>query len=374
MENYMKKGKLFISLVVLCRDDETVIGRFLKSVTGDNNFADEIIVVDTGSVDGTMDVVRSFPGVRLEQMPWPEDFGKARTLAAAKADQSVDVVVNLDSDEVLVGRGQGPVFREAIEDLWARGVRMASFRYVYNYDPNGNEITVMPSQRVFDPKLYKFVGRSHECIHGPTDSAMRGHIDRVTVGHHPKNGWAKTKHERDIRLLQLQCEEDPSSARWVFYLGREYMIHGRYADAVSTLNKYLGMSNFMPERQDARLLMAESLVIMGLRKEADEQFLLAHLEYPSSREAMVSYMRHLYTSARWAEAIPFGEAALAIPDVEDSAYGARRDTSNFTIRDTLAICYWKTGRIDDGRRHAIEALLIKPDDPRVIDNLKWFKR
>jgi glycosyltransferase involved in cell wall biosynthesis len=83
-----------LSVIVITKDEERVIGRCLGSV----RWVDEIIVVDSGSTDRTLDICREL-GARVSVTPdWP-GFGpqKNRALALAKGDW----VLSLDADEWL---------------------------------------------------------------------------------------------------------------------------------------------------------------------------------------------------------------------------------------------------------------------------------
>ena len=83
-----------ISVVIICKNEEHIIGTTLKSVQG---IADEIVVYDSGSTDNTVPVIRA-SGARLIEGPW-EGYGKTKQLAIAAA--ANDWILNIDADEVL---------------------------------------------------------------------------------------------------------------------------------------------------------------------------------------------------------------------------------------------------------------------------------
>ena len=62
-----------LSLSMIVRDEEARLGECLRSVQG---FADEMVVVDTGSTDATVAIAEA-AGARVEQIPWPGDFAPA---------------------------------------------------------------------------------------------------------------------------------------------------------------------------------------------------------------------------------------------------------------------------------------------------------
>ena len=84
-----------LSLSMIVRDEEARLGKCLRSVQG---FADEMVVVDTGSTDATVAIAEA-AGARVEQIPWPGDFAPARNQALEFL--KGDWVLVLDADEQL---------------------------------------------------------------------------------------------------------------------------------------------------------------------------------------------------------------------------------------------------------------------------------
>ena len=65
-----------LSLSMIVRNEEARLANCLASVEG---FADEIVVVDTGSIDGTVAIAEQ-AGARVEQMDWPGDLPLPETM------------------------------------------------------------------------------------------------------------------------------------------------------------------------------------------------------------------------------------------------------------------------------------------------------
>ena len=84
-----------LSLSMIVRDEEARLGDCLRSVQG---FADELVVVDTGSSDATVAIAEA-AGARVERITWPGDFAPARNQALAFLNG--DWVLVLDADEQL---------------------------------------------------------------------------------------------------------------------------------------------------------------------------------------------------------------------------------------------------------------------------------
>ncbi len=81
------------SIVIICRNESSEIARTLEGLIG---LSDDIIVYDTGSTDGTPDIVQRFP-VRFIQGEW-KGFGPTKN--AANAFAKYDWILSLDADEV----------------------------------------------------------------------------------------------------------------------------------------------------------------------------------------------------------------------------------------------------------------------------------
>ena len=85
-----------ISLCMIVKNEEDVIGRCLACV---KDIVDEIIVVDTGSTDSTIEIVKKYTN-QIYHFNWVDDFSKARNYAFSKA--SKDYIMWLDADDIIL--------------------------------------------------------------------------------------------------------------------------------------------------------------------------------------------------------------------------------------------------------------------------------
>lgn len=84
-----------LSVCIIARNEEKNILRCLKSI---ESIADEIILVDTGSIDNTITIAKKFNASIIE-FPWNNDFSSARNKALDNATK--DWILYLDCDEAL---------------------------------------------------------------------------------------------------------------------------------------------------------------------------------------------------------------------------------------------------------------------------------
>jgi len=117
IKDLINKNRGSISVCMIARDEEGNIGGALGSV---KDLADELIVVDTGSRDGTILEARGC-GAKVYELCWNNDFSEARNFALAKATK--EWILVLDADEVV-----GPVDREKIRSI-IRGEPDAAFTF-----------------------------------------------------------------------------------------------------------------------------------------------------------------------------------------------------------------------------------------------------
>ena len=89
------ENDITISLCMIVKNEEKVLRRCLMSLAG---LMDEMIIVDTGSVDKTKEIALEFTD-RVYDFTWVGDFAKARNFAFSKA--SCDYIYSADADEIL---------------------------------------------------------------------------------------------------------------------------------------------------------------------------------------------------------------------------------------------------------------------------------
>jgi glycosyltransferase involved in cell wall biosynthesis len=94
-----------LSLCLIVRDEQALLGACLNAVKA---LVDEIIVVDTGSIDRSADIARIY-GARVYDFKWCDDFSEARNASLDKA--RGDWILILDADEIIAPRDHGAISR-----------------------------------------------------------------------------------------------------------------------------------------------------------------------------------------------------------------------------------------------------------------------
>ncbi len=211
---------------MIVRDEEKNLPRALGSVQG---LVDEMVIVDTGSTDRTMDVARSW-GARVDRIEWTDDFAAARnhSLSLAKGDW----ILVLDADDEFE-RDDTPLAWQSIESTDAHGLTVRqSLPYPGVSGVSGVSGVVRDQLSLFrNAPEHRFVYRIHERI-----SVNPSRVERtpIRVTHHGYTPDAMPgKLERNRRLLERMKTDPDSMARVAasYYLGSQLENQHRLEEA-----------------------------------------------------------------------------------------------------------------------------------------------
>ena len=214
---------LTLSLCMIVRDEEQMLPRCLAAVAP---AVDEIVIVDTGSTDATVEIAKSF-GAKVIEFPWTGSFSEARNVSFEAA--TGDWVMYLDADEVLVAEDVEQL-RALTGRTWREAFYLVETSYTGELGDGG--AMVNNALRVFRNRPeYRFKDRLHEQIAHtlPTDIPGRVEQTPVRVTHYGYLGSvrdAKEKSQRNVELLRQQAAESPKTPFLHFNLGSEYIVVG----------------------------------------------------------------------------------------------------------------------------------------------------
>ncbi|MBR4695235.1 MAG: glycosyltransferase family 2 protein [Selenomonadaceae bacterium] len=149
-----------ISACVITKNEEKNIQQWLDCV---KEFSDEIIVVDTGSEDRTVELAKA-GGAAVYHFDWCNDFSAAKNYALDQA--TGDWIVFLDADEYF-GDSIKAKFRATLELIHGNQTILGIDSLLYNIDADhNNEIKSTANQkRIFrNMKQLRYQGRIHEYL------------------------------------------------------------------------------------------------------------------------------------------------------------------------------------------------------------------
>ncbi|MBC7545996.1 MAG: glycosyltransferase [Candidatus Sericytochromatia bacterium] len=226
-----------LSVAMIVRNEALRLPQAIASV---RVIADELIVVDTGSTDGTPEIAAAL-GAQVHHAPWTDDFAAARNESLMHC--TGDWILILDADETMTPEGAAAL--RAVIDRPHRVPTLYQIRIQSQHD-DGQASVDWDASRLFPRALHlRFEGRIHEQLPGQlADGRLlpRVPLPAVTVrheGHRRTVGAALGKENRDVALLELAIAEQPSNAFHHFNLGVALRATGREHDAIRSLKRSL---------------------------------------------------------------------------------------------------------------------------------------
>lgn len=214
---------MLLSLCMIVKNEAGIILNCLKSV---KDVVDEMIVVDTGSSDGTGEIAESF-GAKVYKYEWDDSFADARNYSLSKADG--DWILIMDADDVLDPADKGKLLstvRNSPTDVGLYCLRTLC----YSGDaPNAGNVLINLNIRLIRNRMgFRYKGRIHEQV--CTDDGGKGKYKIAAADirfHHYGylNSYIKKKdkHKRNIALIQKELDENPNDAFMLFNMGNEYL-------------------------------------------------------------------------------------------------------------------------------------------------------
>ncbi len=234
-----------LSLCMIVRDEEEMLPRCLAAVA---DAVDEIVIVDTGSQDRTIEIAKSF-GAKVIEREWTGSFADARNVSFDAA--TGDWLMYLDADEVLVAE-DAPLLRELTGRTWREAFYLSETNYTGELDA-GTAVTHNALRIFRNRKEYRFEGRLHEQIAKflPGYLPERLESTAVRVEHYGYLGVvrdAREKSRRNIELLRIQQAESPPSPFLHYNLGSEYAAAGDAPAALAEFQRAWTLMDSDPDR------------------------------------------------------------------------------------------------------------------------------
>ena len=241
-----------ISLCMVVKDEEMAIRDCIKSV---RDIVDEIVVVDTGSTDKTIQIIKAL-GAKVIQQELGDNFSMARNLSLRAA--SEDWILVLDADE-RIEKDDTP----KLTKLAAIGKCVGYFLPWHTY--LGEERKLVDYKLSFFRNISEiyYEGLVHENV---TNSIRRSNgrceMTEVTIHHYPI--WTKKKHgEKERRyeeLLKKQISISPNDSRALWFLGCTHYGWGMRQEAAKEFEEAIRSLSRPVEALQASLSLAQMYI------------------------------------------------------------------------------------------------------------------
>ena len=354
-----------IVVYAIAKNESSFVDRWMDSMSE----ADQVVVLDTGSDDGTAERLRARGArVAVEQIiPWRFDRARNRSLELVPED--ADVCVCTDLDEVF-----HPGWRSALEQAWTPGTSQAQYRYTWSFQPDGSEGVVFWQEKIHARRGFRWVHPVHEVLEwvGEGERGPMVSVQGIQLNHHPDPQKSRGQY---LPLLELSVAEDPEDDRNLHYLGREYLYYGRWDDCIRTLTRHLALPKavWRDERAASMRYIARAHARKGERDEARDWYLRAAAEAPHLREPWTDLAMLLYEDQEWDGVLYATACALKIRE-RPRTYICEAEAWGSLPHDLRCQAYYHTGRLPQALEEARLALAAAPSDPRLAGNAALLEK
>jgi hypothetical protein len=353
-----------ISLCMIVRDESTMLPAFFESVTG---LWDELLVVDTGSVDDTVALCEA-AGARVIHFQWIDDFAAARNAGLDEAQG--EWILFLDADE----RPSPEIKRQILEVCSDPGLGAATVT-MRNELPHGNHRDASLLRLFRGDRRIRFRYPIHEDITGPVLERLGAtgreiaHLDGIVrhLGYVRQTMADRDKKARDLRILERCLAADPDDLYAHFKileLARFWGDQGLLRRAAGTALDSLGRT--------------AAVALRALHYGGDLMVSIAQGHYPGDPPGQLAFLDQWVSAVAPSAILHYwrGQTRELLGDLEGAerefraamAVEGTRDLQMATVRPRMGLCRiaMAKGDLEAASDHANHALGANARDAEVV--------
>jgi glycosyltransferase involved in cell wall biosynthesis len=360
---FFRKMTQTICLSMIVKNEATVIRRCLDSV---KKFITHWVIVDTGSTDGTQDIIRDYmaeiPG-KLYEREW-KDFAHNRSEALNLSRNMSDYSLIIDADDALVCP-EGFVMP-----------KLAHGAYTMNIldDP-----LIYPRIQLVRNNLHwRYRGVLHEFVACDQEHT----IGSLSLGMRRNHDGARRKDPtvflRDVEIFEkaLASNKEPDlKARYTFYLAQSYRDAKKLEKSLENYLKRAKMGEWVEEVYVSYLYAGK---LMEELKYEDAAIINAYsaaiYALPSRAEASQALSKFYRVRQLYEQGYQAALTALGKPMPMGGVF-AESWVYSFGLLDELAVCAYWTERYEQSIDACLKiletGLMPKSELPRVVNNVRY---
>lgn len=343
-----------ISLCMIVKNEEEVIGRCLDSVLG---LVDEINIIDTGSTDKTKEIVKKYTN-RIFDFPWIDDFAAARNFSFQQATKTY--ILWLDADDVITEENRAKF--KLLKESLLQSTDAVSMDYELSFDSEGNLTSHLRRHRLVKREnKFLWIGAVHEYL------AVSGDVfvSEVAVTHSPLSHDS----ERNLRIYKKMVDSGETlSPRDTFYYANELVDHSLFEEAILYYQRFLTSNlGWIEDNIRACFKLADCYLALNDKDNAVKSTLRTFTYDVPRPEACCRIGYYFMEQQKNSEAIYWYSQAPIYENNEQVSY---QNTSFSTWLPHLQLCvlYDRLKQYDKSYFHNEIARKYKPNDSTIINN------
>ncbi len=327
-----------VSACMIVKNESRNIQRCINSY---KEIVDEIIVVDTGSTDNTVEIAESL-GAKVFFRAWDDDFSAAKNYALEHT--TGNWVITLDADEYFED-GSASKLKEAILRINKNSDIDAIQCRLYNIETKYNRlIGSMPAIRVIRNKPdIRFVGKIHEAPKRSGEFLKNEYVKGVKI-YHTGYSLEVVQSKRNRNLEMLKAEEKTGKAdSFIYYYLTETCVHlKKYKEAIQYADTFISKSGFKTlvktYPQAFRIYIYKSICMSSMKDLYTEDDIFQVVsegkkQFSFHPELIKNEAEFLFKHAKYEEALNRYKEAVRLNKEYDYAY-----SNNFGSEEDKVLC------------------------------------
>jgi tetratricopeptide (TPR) repeat protein len=295
-----------ISCCMIVKNEEAYLEKCLESV---KDYVDEIIIVDTGSTDKTVEIASRYTD-KVYFHPWEGSFSKARNQSLSYA--TSDWIFIIDGDEELL-EGNGEKLQKTVLEAGSADAFLVNTVSIYS---NGKKKARHNSERLFrNNGVIHYEGIVHNLVKGAS-SIKASKIEVMHYGYDVDEKKAYEKFIRTTELLKKQIKENPQDPMPHHYLSASYITRGMNDDAAKESVLAIDLAeqqiNDHPLYIWTHHIAAMAFFCMGDLDRAEEYSLRALKKYPDHLDSFYALAMVVAERKQWEAVVSYGDNYLRL--------------------------------------------------------------
>ncbi len=350
-----------ISLCMIVKNEEMHIARCLDSVA---KLVDEIVIVDTGSTDKTVEIVSNYTS-NIYSHSWTDDFSDARNYSFSKA--SMDYCMWMDADDILEETQQDKFLQ--LKQSLSSDTDMVMMKYHTAFDEAGTpSFSYFRERWIRNCHDYRWLGAVHEVI-PPSGKVI---YSDIAISHKKLNAGNP---DRNLKIYQkLLADQKTLEPRQQYYYGRELYYHKQYEEAISVLEQFLlAPEGWVENKIEACSICANCYFGLG-QEQSGLATLLRSMSFDLPRaELCCEIGKYFLEQGNYHNAVYWYETALNRPKNEYSGGFVLSDCYDYIPLLQLCVCYDKMGNKQKAEEYNERAGACKPYSKAYLYNKQYFE-
>lgn len=354
-----------LALVMIVKDEAASIVATIESC---KPHVDRVVILDTGSTDGTQDLIRqACDGVPLQLYEEPfVDFGTTRNRALELAGERTVFTLMLSGDETLVDGAELRTFCEQ-----HRADSEGAYLVGVDFGPR----CFYPSPRLARASAcWRHMGRVHEVLVSPHGSSASVEVAGCNIRHDKRDApeHSTARWEESLALMLEEHAANPANTRTVFYIAQNLHCLKRYDEAAEWYEKRFKMGGWPEEVFFSLYRRAECMGALGNVDLAVKLHMASHSVAPDRAEPLYRIAEHYRARNDHALTYLFASRAAALPMPGGLRLFVDPPIYQHLAHELVGISAYYIGEDAAGRRSASRALLHHPDRPHLAKNLGFY--